>query len=312
MMRAIVDKLLSNVAIGYFPEGYIAHLVFPEVKVKQSTGKIGKFNNLLRIVNTVTGGRGKSNQIDTRSYASQGYEIINHALHDILTPEDFENTDLPFDPMADATRALQHLLMLGEEKGLADTLSDALVITMNNTLAGTDQFSDWTNSDPLKQITIMGDAILDACGVAMDTLVMDQKVFNKLKYHPQLFDVLGFKFKASVPASPLTAEQIGEAFGVRRVLVANARYNAAAKGQSESLQPVWGKHLIGLVSPAKAEVSQIASGYRVSRTRDQRAKVFKSPVDDPPDSMKLLVQNNYGQVLVEPTKTIYLLKDVIA
>jgi hypothetical protein len=58
-MKAVVDKLLSNVSSRLVPAGHIAEQLLPRVESKQNSGKIGKHGLAhLRVVNTVAGGRG--------------------------------------------------------------------------------------------------------------------------------------------------------------------------------------------------------------------------------------------------------------
>lgn len=310
-LRATVDKLLTNVAIGYFPAGFIAHILFADLKVKQKTGKLGKYGkHHLRIVNAVMGGKGLAPQIDTKAYETDSYEIVNHGLHDVVTPDDYDNVEEPFDAEADTTRALELNLMLGEEKGLADALTDTATITQNATLAGTDQFSDKANSDPLGVVGEMKKEVVNGCGMQMDTIVADYLVALELMYHPQIFDRLGFKFQGGT--GPLSVDQLANAFQVKRFLIGDTAYVSTNQGQAtQTLSRVWGKHLVGLVAPTTPMIGQVSAGYRISRNRDQRAKVYKSPVNNPPESNMVLVTNNYDYALVQP-EAVSLRKNVIA
>ena len=148
--RAIVDKLLTNVSNQLIPEGYISEMILPELKVVQTTGLIGKYSNdHLRIIDTRVGGKGEYPMVDTVVRSSDAYKLQDHALKEILVEDDFDNVEKPFDAEQDSTVALTTHLWLEKEKGLADALSDTAVITNNVTLAGADQWSAYSTSDPL-------------------------------------------------------------------------------------------------------------------------------------------------------------------
>lgn len=308
-VRAIVDKLLTNVSQGYFPEGMIAHLIFPELKVKQRTGLIGGYGKQhLRIVNTVMLGKGGAPQVDTRTYQTDSYKIEKHGLFDIVTEEDYDNVEQPFDAEADTTRALRTMLALGNEKSMADTLTSPSVLTNGVTLSGSDQFSD-TSSDVLATINAAKEAIVDGSGMAPNKAVMDWKVALKLRYHPQIFDELGVKYSGD--GKPLTLQALADALELEQILVATARYNSAKENQTDVLSPVWGKHMVLLHAPNKAAKGQVSAGYRVVPTGSMPRKVYKTPVDNPPESTRVLVTDPYDNLITE-VGAAYLITNAIA
>jgi len=71
-----------------------------------------------------------------------------------------------------------------------------------------------------------------------------------------------------------------------------------------------GKHLVLVVSPASAAVDQVSAGYSFV-PGDGGRKVYKSPVDNPPESMQILAANEYDDMLVAP-EAAYLIKNAIA
>lgn len=308
--RPVVDKLLTNVATGYFPTGMVCEQIFPTLPVVQTTGKIGRYGkNHLRITNSVMGGKGKAPQVDSKSYATDSYEIESHGLFDILTKKDYANVEKPFDAERDAVRALQLMMFLGKEKSIADALTDTAIITNNVTLAGNDQFSDYANSDPLAVINTAKETVLGLCGQVPNKLVFDWLVLNKLKYHPQIYDRLGFKFNQ---AGPLSLQNLADAFEVEQVLVPNVRHLSSKEGQADVLSPVWGKHIVALVAPNTAAVGQVSAGYHVTTAGQSPRKVYKSPVTNPPEAVEVLVNDEYDFALVQATEAVYLIKNAIA
>jgi len=140
---AIVDKVLTQVSNKIVPVGYISEMILPMIPVKQTTGLLGGYGTShLRIDSTITGGKNKFNQVNTRVFVTQSYQIQTHGLKDSLTIDDFANVEQPFDAEVDTTDELVSKLWLGKEKSLADVITDPAIITQNITLAGTDQYND--------------------------------------------------------------------------------------------------------------------------------------------------------------------------
>lgn len=308
-MKAIVDKLLTPVASGYFPKGYVCEEVLPEVQSAQYSGLLGKFGTgHLRIENTIVGGRGKYRRIETQQRSTQSFVIEGHGLEGMVTKQDYANVEDPFDAERDETKGLTTVLWLEKEKMLADTLTSTAIMTQNTTLSGTSQFSDYNNSNPVGVVSDAVNTIIDGCGEEPNLMVMDTKVYRKVKFHPQLLDALGYKY-----ARPggLKAQEVADAFGIEKILVASARYESAAEGQTSSLAPCWGKDIVLVVAPEKAEIGQVSVGYMIRPTGSQPRKVYKQPTFNPPGATEILVEDEYD-MLISNAKAGYLIKAAIA
>ena len=307
--KALVDKLLTNVSNAYVPDGYISEMILPKLSVVQSSGKIGKYGSEhLRIVPTIMGGRGGARRLDAVSRSDSSYFIESHGLEDIVTKEDYRNVEQPFDAEKDSTLTLTTVLWLGKEKALADVLMDPAVITQGQTLSGTSQFNDYTNSDPIGVAVAAKKTIRAACGVPPDTMIADWAVAETLRYHPKILRNLGY---ADNRAGSLTNDELAKALGMRRFLVGNVSYNSAKEGQTDVLSPLWAKDVIFCVSPDKPTKLQKALGYLVEIAGQGARKVYKEATFNPPDAVKILVQDEYDMLIVD-TKCAYLVQDSIA
>lgn len=308
-LRAQVDKLLTNVATGYFPEGYISEQLFPFVAVPQYSGKFGKYGKShLRIETSYTGGRGMYRRVEPIARSTQTFEIEGHGLEGVVTKRDYRNVEKPFDAEADEVAGLVSQLWTEKEYLLASALGDTAIVTQNTTLSGTSQFSDSDNSDPLSVFKTARLAIKDGCGKAPDTACMDWRVKNVLKFHPQLLDFLGFK--ENRPGG-LTDAELAVALDVKRVLIADADYNSAKEGQTDTLASIWGKNIIFGVLPEKPSVGQVCGGYRLGLTGSSPRKVYKYAINNPPESTGILCEDEY-EFLVTDVGALYLVKSAIA
>ncbi len=305
--RAIVDKLLSNVSAMYVPDGFIAETVLPQLKVVQSTGKLGKYGTShLRIVDDIIGGRAEAQIVNPIDKSNSTYNMLNHALMGIVTKDDLRNSEQPYDAEKDETLGVTTLIQLNKERALSSVLTNASVITQNTTLSGTSQFSDYTGSAPLSVARDAQNAVLDGCGYMPNKCLMSQKVFNSLKYHPEILDRLGFKQNR---AGNLTASEIAQALDVAKLFIGNVAYESANEGQTSSLAQLWGKDMIMFYAPDSAAKYQVSLGYYVSDTGGRR--VYKFPLNNPPESTGIIVQDDYSFELTN-AKAAYLIKDAIA
>jgi len=309
---AIVDKLLTTVSNGLFQDdsAYICERLFPTLEVAQTTGKLGKYgNNHLRIESSLMGGRGAAKRVEPITRDSDSYSLNHHGLEGLVTEEDMVNVEQPFDAESDEVKGLTSLMMSFKEYTMAASLTSTSVISTNNdTLAGSEQFNNYETSDPLGVAKAAKEGIYNATGMIANTLVLPWKVYNTLQYHPQILSQLGF---AANRAGLLSPEEIARAFGMQRVLVPSAVYNSVKEGQTDSLSAIWGKDMLFAHIPSSAAPYQKSLGYYVRLRGVGSRRVYKYPMNNPPNSKGILV-DEYFQFLVADQKCGYLVKAAIA
>ncbi len=308
-LQGIIDPLLSNVSSAYIPEGCIADALFPALKSAQYTGKLGSYGKgHLRIENTIVGGKGKYRQVETIVRQTTSFQIEGHGLSGLVTKEDYKNVIEPFDAEKDETMGLSTILLLEKEKALADSLGSTSVMTQNVTLSGAAQFSDYSNSKIMEVINVGKKAIRDGSGAVCNTAIMDYNVAEIMRYHPELLDMLGFKY-----ARPggLTNDDLAKALGIQNVIVPNAMYNSAKEGQTAVLASVWGRNVLLAHIPKTAAKYQISLGYNIRLDGGSPRQVFKQSVFNPPESTEILVRDEYDMILSDVTAG-YLVADAIS
>lgn len=308
--RAIVDKLLTNVSNMKKAQGHICEILLPPVPVKQRTGKLAKYGqNHLRIVNSIKRGRGKYRQVEAVIREQTSYEIEGHGLEGMVTREDYENVEAPYNAERDEVNAITSILLQEKEYILSQALANTSVITQNVTLSGEDQFSDYNNSDPVAVFAVAREAVRAGCGLYPNKAWMDKAVWNKLRFHPQILDALGFKF-----ARPggLSKDEMAIALGVDEVIIAEAIYQSANEGQSNAaLAPLWGKHVWFGYIPAAADVEQVSLGYRLMFAGKPARNVTKWAINNPTGATAVLVEDEYDFFLTD-VGAVYMIKDAIA
>jgi hypothetical protein len=308
-LKGIVDPLLTNVSSAYIPDGCIADTLFPALKFSQYTGKLGAYGkNHLRIENTITGGKGKYRRAESIVRKTSSFEIEGHGLSGLVTKSDYKNVIDPFDAEKDEVMGLSTILLLEKEKGLADALTATGTMTQNTTLSGTSQLSDYLNSDVVSVINTGKKAIRDNSGSIANCAIMDYYVAQILRYHPQLLDMLGFKW-----AKPggLADDELAKALGIDNIYIPNCVYNSANEGATDVLASVWGKHIVLAQIPKSAAKYQISLGYNIRLDDGSPRKVYKQPIFNPPGSTEILVEDEYDMFLSDVTAG-YLIANAVA
>jgi hypothetical protein len=304
--KALVDKLLTNVSNGIFPAGYIADKVLPELTVKQKSGLIGQYGNShLRASDDLIGGESQARRAEPIVRSNLTYLLETHALEGVVTADDYANVEQPYDAEADEVAGLTHLILTNKEKAFADQMMSTSVFTGRTTTPGTKYGS--SSSDPLADFKTAQNAIVDSVGMQPNAVVMSQKVFNILKYHPQLADVLGFKYNQ---IGSLSALDIANALNVEEVLIANAPWNTAKEGQADSISQIWADSILFYVKPKAAAKYQVALGYSMKMGGELGRSVFKYDLNNPPGSSGIIVQDTY-QCKIVNAKAGYLLNSVL-
>ena len=140
-----------------------------------------------------------------------------------------------------------------------------------------------------------------------DTAIMSWKVWNTLRYHPDLLSNLGFKDNRP---GGLTHDELAKVLEVKRLLIGTAIFDNAVEGQTIDLQQVWGNHIVFAIAPMTSAKRQVSLGYRFQQFGTPR-RVFKSAINNPPNATEVLVDDSYQQLL-STTNAVYLIEDAIA
>jgi hypothetical protein len=308
-VKAIVDMLLSGVSSMYVPDGYISEMVLPMVSSPAYTGKLAKYGaDHLRLENTRAIGKSAYRRAEPISRSQSTYSIEGHGLEGIVSRADYANVQDPYKAEEDEALGLTTLLWIEKESLLAAQILSTSVMTVNTTLSGTSQYSDYINSDPVGDFSTGRAAIVNNCGAKPSKAVFDYQVGNKLRYHPGLLENLGYKYDRP---DGLREDELAKAMDVQSVAVGMARYNSPNEGQTDSLAAVWGKDICFLVAPPAPMPYQVSAGYRVQLDGETPRKVSKYPLDNPRGATGILVDDDY-QFFISNVNAAYLIKAAIA
>lgn len=243
----VVDPVLTNLARGYTNAQLVADALFPFVEIPKESGKIPTFGKeAFKIYNTERALRAKSNRI-----SPEGRGSIDVVLdeHDLEYPIDYREAEEDMFPLEEhATMVVSEGIRLRHEKMCADLAQNPANYPTGNkiTLAGTSQFTDKTNSDPIGVIEDAKEAVRNKIGRRPNTMLIGAEAFKALKHHPQLVERIKYSMKGIV-----TVDLMKEIFEIEKIVVGEAVY-AADDG---SFADLWQDNII-LAYVTKTEASK--------------------------------------------------------
>jgi len=235
-----IDGLLTNVAVEYKNTNFIARSLFPKCPVAKPSDKYAIFGKgEFRVEANIIRAPGDTSREVDFTLSTDSFSCKSYAEKIALPDEVVRAADNPINPRVRFTNKLMRKMLLDEEYRLAAMAQSGTYMTQNVTLAGVNQWSDKVNSDPEANVETGKAAVLVATGILPNTMAMGYQVWQQLKMHPDLRDVIKYSQKGI-----LTEELAAEFFGVDRVIVGKCLYETAKEGQTSVLSYVWGKTVI--------------------------------------------------------------------
>ncbi len=276
----VIQPALTAIALTYTNQDLIADRVLPRIPVISQAFKWSKFTlaDGFTIPDTRVGRKSRPGEIDWTA-SEQNSATTDYALDDAVPFMDIQAAEIsakiygiePIDPMARSTYLLTNLVALDRENRAANGANGVFVAANypaanKATLAGTTQWSDFVNSDPVQAIL----AALDACYVRPNKLVIGALAWTKLRTHPKVTAfVLPMGGQSAVGSSGggggshITGEAFAAAFELDEVIVGKGFYNSAKPGQTPNMTRLWGKHaaLIYLPPNINTTEAQVTFGF---------------------------------------------------
>lgn len=192
-----INPTLTAIAIAYKnPDiALIADDVLPRTPTDQEF-KYLKYDLAqgFTVPDTLVGRKSAPNEIDF-SATEVNDKVADYGLDDVVPNEDIEADNRGINPLGVASGYLTNLVNLGREKRVASLVFNASTYSAGlvQTLSGTSQWSDQSNSDPVAAI---GDA-LDLPVMRPNIAVFGQQTWTKLRRHPKIVQAIKSIFSAA-------------------------------------------------------------------------------------------------------------------
>jgi len=256
-----IDRVLTNISLGYPNEEFIGDVLFPTVRVRKQSdlyyvygreGWVVEPGSDLRAPGT------EANEIPGLEVSTDPYFAREHALQIPVTDEERENADSPLAPDRDGTELVTQKLLLGRELAIKNKVTAAANYNAANvvTLSGTSQWSDYINSTPITDAHTARDALHAGLFLRPNLVVMPYQVMSVLEDHPDFIERIKYS-----QVGVVTEELIARIMGLPRVVVPGVGYNSARMGQTATLGYLWGKDVLFAYVPARPGLKIPAFGY---------------------------------------------------
>ncbi len=234
------NPVYTAIAIEYRNRKMIADQVLPRVQVSAGDFKY-RFYPLadgFTVPDTTVGRLSPPNRVETSSTDATA-STIDRGLDDSVPQADIDNAaNVPgYDPLARATMFVSNLIELDREIRAASLVFDNNQYATSNrtTLSGTTQWSDFTNSDPVKAIL----TALDGMTMRANIMVIGSQVATQLSMHPKVLQAV---YKTLQGAGVAAMSDLAKVLDLEEIVIGQALVNTAKKGQTATLGRAWGKH----------------------------------------------------------------------
>lgn len=253
-----IDAMLSEMAMGYRPEGFIADQVFPIVNVGKQSNlyTIWSRADRLRVPKTTRAPATEAKRI-YESVSSDTYFCQNYALKSGTPIEGFKNADpIMLDNLnSGKTQLILDGLYLDWEVRQAHQVTSGTNVGTYTAVA-----SAWTGSgaDPLGDINAMLDNVHYSTGVKPNRIVFGVEAWKSFRRHSTVRNLI---FGTNNGGGYASQDNVRMLLEVDEVLVGGAFQNTAGEGLGESLSTIWKDHTLVYYAPTAPTIERPSFGY---------------------------------------------------
>lgn len=234
-----MDPALTAIAMSYKNQAMIADLVLPRVTVGKREFKYLKYDMAegFTVPDTRVGRKSRPNKVEV-SATDKTASVEDYGLDDDVPQDDILNAPENYDPRGRAVEHTTNLILLDREVRTAGVVFDAATYPVGHkeTLAGTDQFSDFDNSRPVSVIA----SALDVPIMRPNVMVLGQSAWTILRQHPEIVKATHGN---SGDKGMAARDAVKELFELEELIVGQGFVNTARRGQAANYQRVWGNHI---------------------------------------------------------------------
>lgn len=252
-----IDVALSNMAMGYRPEGFIADMIFPVVPVQKQSDMYHVFSRAdrTRIENTTRAPGAEARRV-TEDIGSGTYFCKNYALSAAAFLEDKVNADpmLLANLLNNKSTYLLDKLLLDMESRVA-----RLVTSGSNVGSYAAVSSAWNGAgDPLGNLNAALDNVHYSNGVRANRIVFGVEAWKSFRRDSTIRNLI---FGTNNGGGYPTTQQVAALLDVDNVLVGGAFQNTTQEGQSESLASIWQDNVLVYYAPPSPSIERPSLGY---------------------------------------------------
>lgn len=288
-------------------EGFIGSKIFPEVPVDNERFYVweGGSEHLVIPSSTLRTGKAKAPQSTySRTYGEKG-PVQEHALSAFITEREYKLGGASVSVENQVVEGLASQMELIDEKDLADTLASTSVVTHYNTLTGADKWSQHGTSNPFNDIVTAVRTQRQYSPAPANTAWLGMNAWLQIVDHPDFLDRIKWHTMGLMTEADFL--KLMAPYGIKKLHIADVRYNSAKEGQTEVYTDVWDNNFwIGYITDTPGQ-KEINGGYKFT-LRDSR-KVTREFSNNPPGN-ELVNWDNYDHILLS-SDVYYMIEDIV-
>ena len=255
-----IDKVLTQFANGYRPEGMIADMVFPIVVVDKQDDIYLEADRgrILRRQETSRAPGTEARRVE-RSFGSATYHCNNYALKDMIVIEDKANMDpgMIFSKVEDKAQGLLDDIYLDWEIRVLDLINNTSNVGSSAAVS-----SEWDGAgDPLGDINTALDNVRYANGKKANRVLFGPEAWDSFRRDSNVRDLIN---GANNGGGYVNEAQVAALLDVEMVMVAEAFENSGDDGQTESLNAIMADNVLCYYAPnsARKDVPTYGATFR--------------------------------------------------
>ncbi len=279
------DKLLTDISLGYKNENYIADKIFPVIKTDQRAGIVIEYSPedwfrddvQLRAPGTKSVGGG----FEIRE--GPHYFCEHYSIRKEIPDEYRAMAEEPINLDRDAVEWVTDKLMLKREVLFASKFFKQGVWGIDT--SPTNEWSDYATSTPLNDLDRWRRQVKLQIGRKPNTLVLAEDVWEYVKWHPTLLELIKYTQKGVVP--PDLFASIVE---LKQVLIGSAVVFDESTGE---LKDVFSNGALLIYVPERPGLMQPAAGYTFVWTIVPDALQYIKRMRDEEREVDIIEGNSY-------------------
>lgn len=256
------QKFLSTISTKYRNDNYIAERAFPMLPVTKEIDKIPTFGlDSLRAEKTIRANASNSHRA-THSYTSTTYNLEVHALSDVLTSRDLDETDSELSLAQDIVENLTDKILLAKEKHFKEIVFTTTSFGNTTALASLTswRYNTTTSNSPQIDVASVCSAVLLASAKRPDKMIIGDSTFRLLQHNVNILEQV--KYTQLGQATPQILQSL---FNLKSFLVGDAVENTGAEGIADSNTALFADKALLYWTPVKAKKRVPSAGYMLQR-----------------------------------------------
>ncbi|PIP38770.1 MAG: hypothetical protein COX19_10775 [Desulfobacterales bacterium CG23_combo_of_CG06-09_8_20_14_all_51_8] len=306
------NAVLTNVAIGYHPTGFIAEQIFPVLQIQKESDKYYIWNRHepFRRENTLRADGAESNEVGfSLDYST--YQAEEYALKVGVTDRQKANADSVLRLKIAKTQRMAEKLLVDLEYRIATLIQTQANWASTNRvqLSGTNQFnnasfdSDGVTCSIEYRIDTAKEAVRTQIGREPNVIIIPSAVAKVVKRDAEIRNLIKYTH-----ADLLVDGDLPPTLWNLKVIIPKATYCSTVEGAAtQTMADIWGKHMILLYANPNAAIDDVSAGY-IFRSRNWQTKEWREE-----EKSRDVVETGY----IEDEKIVsnvagYLIEDCIA